>query len=91
MKNDSNNDIKMVYIGYRSKITEELKRLLMRCNAPCKINMALRKLKTFLASLKPSLDKSLKSRVVNKIECTSCISCYVGQPSRHLHNRIKEH
>ena len=37
------------------------------------------------------MEKALKSGVVYKITCPRCNSCYVGQTSRHLLNRIKEH
>ena len=36
-------------------------------------------------------DMFLKSGVVYKITCSRCKLCYVGQTSRHLLNRIKEH
>ena len=32
-----------------------------------------------------------KSGVVYKINCPRCSSCYVGQTSRHLQTRVKEH
>ena len=53
--------------------------------------MALRKLKTVLPSLKAPVEKSLKSGVVYEICCSRCNSRYVGQSSRHLTTRIKEH
>ena len=63
----------------------------MKLNPPCKITFTVRKLKTCLPSLKPQVDKGFRSGVVYKISCTRCHSCYVGQTSRHLINRIKEH
>ena len=44
-----------------------------------------------MPSLKPPVPKLLKSGVVYKIECPRCNSCYVGQTSRHLQTRFKEH
>ena len=34
---------------------------------------------------------SLKSGVVYKFKCASCNACYVGETSRHLTTRIREH
>ena len=53
--------------------------------------MTLRKLKTTMPSLKPPVEKMLRSGVVYKITCPRCNACYVGQTSRHLQTRIKEH
>ena len=53
--------------------------------------MTLRKLKTVLPSLKPPVEKMLKSGVVYKITCPSCQACYVGETTRHLQARFKEH
>ena len=44
-----------------------------------------------LAVRRQVIDKSLKSGVVYKISCPRCPSCYVGQTSRHLITRMKEH
>ena len=44
-----------------------------------------------MPSLKPSVHPALKSKVVYKINCPSCDACYVGQTSRHLTTRVKEH
>ena len=52
---------------------------------------SLRKLKTVTPSLKPPVEKKLKSRVVYKITCPRCDACYVGQTSRHLKTRFSEH
>ena len=48
-------------------------------------------MKTCLPSLKSAIDKCFKSRVVYKIKCSRCDSCYVGQTTRHLITRLKEH
>ena len=53
--------------------------------------MTLRKAKTVLPSLKPPVEKELRSGVVYKIECPRCQACYVGQTVRHLKTRISEH
>lgn len=51
----------------------------------------LKKLKSCLPSLKPQIEKSFKSGVVYQIKCSRCSACYVGQTTRHLVHRIKEH
>ena len=82
---------KMVFVNYRGKISDNFGKSLMKLNAPCRIIFTLRKLKSSLPSLKPPVEKSYKSGVVYHIECPRCNACYVGQTSRHLVHRIKEH
>ena len=82
---------RLLFIQYRGKTTEEYARALHRCNAPCSVVMTLRKLKTVLPSLKPPVEKSLRSGIVYQISCTHCHVCYVGATSRHLITRFKEH
>ena len=81
----------MYFIQYRGKCTEEYARALHKINAPCRIVMTLRKLKTVLPSLKPPVDKMIKSNVVYNISCPRCQSCYVGQTRRQLQRRFIEH
>ena len=81
----------MLFVQYRGKCTEEYAQNLHRINAPCRIVMTLRKLKTVLPSLKPSLEVMMRSNVVYKITCPRCKSCYVGQTSRQLQRRFSEH
>ena len=78
-------------IQYRGKVTEDYARALHKAGAPCNIVMTLRKLKTVLPSLKPPTEKMLKSGVVYKLTCPSCAACYVGETTRHLQTRVKEH
>ena len=51
----------------------------------------LRKLKTALPSLKPTIEKGLKSGIVYELQCPRCSASYVGQTGRHLQTRLKEH
>ena len=81
----------IVKIGYRGKCSDDFARALHKINAPCNVIMTLRKLKTVLPSLKPQVEKTLKSCVIYKFDCPSCSACYVGQTSRHLITRYKEH
>ena len=82
---------KMIFLQYRGKITENFERKLNRINAPCKIVMTIRKIKTVMPSLKIPVDKALRSGLVYKITCSRCQSCYVGQTTRHLLVRLREH
>lgn len=82
---------KPLIIQYRGKCTEDYARALHKINAPCNIVMTLRKLKTVLPSLKPPVEKMLRSGIVYKINCPRCTACYVGQTSRHLQSRFREH
>ena len=81
----------MLFIQYRGKCTEEYARALHKINAPCRIVMTLRKLKTVLPSLKPPIERMMKSNVVYNITCPRCQSCYVGQTKRQLQRRFTEH
>jgi len=47
--------------------------------------------KTVLPSLKPSTEKMLKSGIVYKLTCPSCNACYVGETTRHMQSRFREH
>ena len=53
--------------------------------------MTLEKTKTVLPSLKPFVPDMLRNNVVYQIQCPRCKSSYVGQTSRHLQQRFKEH
>ena len=78
-------------LQYRGKCTEEYARALHHCSAPCSIIMTLRKLKTTMPSLKPPVEKMIRSGVIYQISCPRCTACYVGQTSRHLQTRFREH
>ena len=53
--------------------------------------MTLHKLKTVLPSLKPAVEKMIRSGVVYEIRCPGCTACYVGETGRHMQSRFKEH
>ena len=80
-----------IMIQYRGKCSEEYARALHKINAPVTVVMTLRKLKTVLPSLKPSVEKLMKSGVIYNITCPGCSACYVGQTDRHLMTRLYEH
>ena len=75
-------------VQYRGKCSEDYARALHRCSAPCAVIFTIRKLKTTLPSLKPCIEKMIRSGVVYQIKCPRCNSCYVGQTSRHLQSRF---
>ena len=87
---DIKNNFKM-FIQYRGKSTEHYAHALHNLEVPCTVVMTLRKAKTVLPSLKPPVEKELRSGVVYKIECPRCQACYVGQTVRHLKTRIADH
>ena len=80
-----------LFLFYRGKVSEQFAKDLKKANAPCRTIFKLRKLKTVLPSLKPPVDKLLKSNVVYQIKCTSCDASYVGCTTRHLTTRLAEH
>ena len=84
-------DEKLVFIQYRGKVSDQFGQSLKKQVPSCKIIFTIRKLKTCLPSLKPDVEPSLKSKVVYKIGCPCCQACYVGQTSRHLLYRVREH
>lgn len=80
-----------LFIQYRRKCTEDCACALHKINAPCTIIMTLGKLKTVLPSLKPPVEKMLKSGLVYCLTCPRCSACYVGETSRYLKFCIREH
>ena len=78
-------------IQYRGKTTDSyVKRLRTAC-APIQPVIMLRKLRSFLPSLKQSVPMKLTNLVVYKIKCPSCPACYVGWTNRHITTRFGEH
>ena len=82
---------KLVFVQYRGKVTDDFERSLKRIEAPCKVISRIRKMRTVLPSLKAPVEKAYKSNVVYQLTCPRCSSCYVGQTTRHLITRYKEH
>ena len=81
----------MFCINYRGKPTEQLAKSFKKLNAPCKLIMKTKKLKSVLPTLKPTVPEMLRSAVVYKIVCPGCDASYVGETSRHLQQRLREH
>ena len=54
-------------------------------------NLIKQKQKTYFPTLKPVVKEQLRSHVVHKLTCPRCRTYYVGQTSRYLITRFKEH
>ena len=89
-KEDKTDEL-LLFIQFRGRVSEKFENVLRKLGAPCKVVFTLKKVKMLLPSLKPKVEKSLKSWLVYKISCSRCKSCYVGQTIRHLTTRCKEH
>ena len=81
----------MFFVEYRGKPTEKLAQSFKKLNAPCKVIMKTRKLKTVLPPLKPNVPKMLCSSVVYQIDCPGCNASYIGETLRLLQQRVREH
>ena len=81
----------MIFLQYRGKVTEDFCRALKKCSAPVNPVMTLRKLKTVMPSLKPTVEKKIRSDLVYKITCPRCQACYVGFTHQHLCSRYQDH
>ena len=90
-KEDQKPEEKLLFVQYRGKVSENFEQTLRKIKAPCRVIFTMNKLKSSLPPLKPPIEKCHKSGVVYKFSCPRCSSCYVGQTSRHLICRFKEH
>ena len=84
---------KLPFLGDASILLKNrLSKLVSRCcdNAKVKLIFVPIKLNSFF-SLKDVPRASLKSSVVYRFTCAGCSASYVGETSRHLTTRIKEH
>ena len=81
----------LLFVQYRGKASEDFARALHKAEAPCTVVFTLRKLRSVLPSLKPSVPKNLRGSVVYKLKCPRCAACYVGQTDRHFCTRLTEH
>ena len=66
------------FVQYRGKSSDQFAKALHDCDAPVRVVMTLRKLRTVLPSLKPPVENVMRSRVIYQIECPRCQACYVG-------------
>ena len=79
-----------IFIQHRGKSTEDYKSKLHQCKGLCNIIMTPSKWKTVLPSLKPQVEKELRSGVIYEIQCAVCKAAYVGQTGRHLITRMHQ-
>ena len=82
---------KLIFIEYRGKITEDFARSLQKANAPCHPVMTLRKLRTVMPSLKPAIEKRVRSHIVYQINCPRCKACYIGKTNQYNEVRFGKH
>ena len=80
----------LILLQYRGPATDKFIKKLKECGAPTQVVLTLRKLRSYLPSLKSPIPKMLKSDVVYKVTCPRCQTCYVGKTSRHLSTRFAE-
>ena len=94
--NVTNNVVKYYKLPYIGHISTDVKRKINRfCKFYCKslsIKIILTPFKVAdMFNVKYPIPKSLKSFVVYKFVCPGCNACYIGETTRHLSTRIKEH
>ena len=94
--NATNNVVKFYKLPYIGHISIDVKRKINRfCKFYCKSLSIKIILTTFkvadMFNVKDPTPKSLKSFVVYKFVCPGCNACYIGETTRHLSTRIKEH
>ena len=92
-EDNSTRYFKLPYTGFYSQITQRKLQSLIKqfCNnLDIKLAFSSFKIKN-LFSLKDSVPEDLKSCVVYQFTCAGCNSSYIGETTRHLSTRIKEH
>ena len=83
---------KMLFsIQFRGPETLNFMRKLTSNHVPVFPVFTTKKLRYVMPSLKPKIEKRMRSLVVYKIECPKCLDCYVGMTFRHLCTRVSEH
>ena len=90
---NSTHFFKLPYIGPFSILAQNrLRKLLKRYCNDLDVKLAFSSFKIRnMFSVKDPVPVELRSNVVYKFTCASCNSCYVGETSRHLSTRIREH
>ena len=85
---------KLPYVGRFSEIAQTKLRQLLKhyCKADLDVKLVFSTFKlrnTF--SVKDSVPQGLRSRVVYKFSCAGCNASYIGETTRHLCTRAREH
>ena len=94
--NPTNNVVKYYKLPYIDHISTDVKRKIKRLRKfyykSLNIKIVWTPFKTpNMFNVKDPIPKSLKSFVVYKFVCPDCNVCYLGETTRHLSTRIKEH
>ena len=85
---------KLPYVGQFSKIVQtKLRKLLKRyCKADLDVKLVFSTFKLRnMFSVKDLVPQSLRSRVVYKFLCAGCNASYIGETTRHICARVREH
>ena len=91
---DSVRYYKLPYVGPLSLHTQRKISVIIKkfCKPSTDIKLIFTSFKiSSLFSTKNSIPKSLKSCIVYKFTCACCNAAYIGETSRHLGTRIREH
>ena len=84
---------KLPYLGRFSTVAQsKIRRLVNRyCNdLDIKLVFTTFKLRNIF-SVKDSVSRELRSRVIYKFTCACCNACYIGETGRHFSTRVREH
>ena len=75
---------KLPYVGsFTREAQKRLRKLVQRYCTNIKVGS--------MFSVKDPVPLDLRSRVVYKFLCAGCNACYIGETSRHLSTRVREH
>ena len=82
---------KLPYLGrFSSVVQSKIRRLGNRYCNDIKLVFTTLKLRN-LFSMKDSVPRELRSRVIYKFTCACCNACYIGETGRHFSTRVREH
>ena len=79
-----------ITLPYIRGVSEHIRRVLAGLNIRVSLYPFLT-LRRLLVRPKDPIDQDRKKGIVYRINCKDCHHCYIGQSSRSLHQRIKEH
>ena len=85
--------LKLPYVGcFNREAQKRLRKLVQRYCTNIKIKIAFSSFKVgSMFSVNDPVPLDLRSRVVYKFLCAGCNACYIGETSRHLSTRFREH
>jgi len=83
--------LKLSYAGsFTVEVRKRLRKLVQRCCTNIEIKLFFSSIGSMF-SVKDPVPLDLRSRVVYKFSCAGRNACYIGETSRHLSMRIREH